>query len=55
MLEQKLRNRQPGPLQGLGLILLIALAVLAGSMFFSLLQRRIGLAASASHAGKQQD
>ena len=47
MLEQKLRNRQPTTLQGIGLILLIALAVIAGSAFFSLLQRRIGAVASA--------
>ena len=47
MLEQKLRNRQPGALGGLGLILLIALAVLAGSAFFTLLQRHIGAVASA--------
>ena len=42
MLEQRLRNRQPTALQGVGLILLIALAVFAGSAFFSLLQKRIG-------------
>ena len=47
MLEQRLRNRQPTALQGLGLILLIALAVFAGSAFFTLLQRRIGVLASA--------
>ena len=47
MLEQKLRNRQPTALQGVGLILLIALAVFAGSAFFTLMQRRIGVLASA--------
>ena len=47
MLEQKLRNRQPTALQGVGLILLIALATIAGSAFFSLMQRRIGVLASA--------
>ena len=47
MLEQRLRNRQPTALQGIGLILLIALAVFAGSAFFSLLQKRIGPLASA--------
>ena len=47
MLEQRLRNRQPTALQGVGLILLIALAVFAGSAFFTLLQRRIGALSSA--------
>ena len=47
MLEQKLRNRQPTALQGIGLILLIALATIAGSAFFTLMQRRIGVLASA--------
>ena len=47
MLEQKLRNRQPTALQGVGLILLIALATITGSAFFSLMQRRIGVLASA--------
>ena len=47
MLQQKLRNRQPTALQGVGLILLIALAVFAGSAFFTLLQRRVGPLASA--------
>jgi len=42
MLEQKLHNRQPRPLEGLGLIALIALAVVAGSAFFSMLQKYIG-------------
>ena len=47
MLEQRIRNRQPTGLQGFGLILLVALAVIAGSAFFTLLQRRIGALASA--------
>ena len=46
MLQQKLRNRQPTALQGVGLVLLIALAAMAGSAFFSLLERRIGVLAS---------
>lgn len=46
MLEQRLRNRQPGPLKGLGLIVLIALAAVAGSAFFTRLQPRIGVLAS---------
>lgn len=46
MLVQKLRNRQPTALQGLGLVLLIALAAAAGSAFFTLMQRRIGVLAS---------
>ena len=41
MLEQRLRNRQPGPLQGLGLVLLIALAAL---LFLCKGIRRIPLA-----------
>jgi len=47
MLEQRIRNRQPTALQGFGLILLIALAVFAGSAFFTLMQKRIGALASA--------
>ena len=46
MLEQKLTNRQPTPLQGLGIIAGIAVAVVAGSMFFSRLEPRIGTLAS---------
>ena len=46
MLEQKLHNRQPNALQGVVLIALIALAVLAGSAFFFLLERYIGTLAS---------
>lgn len=46
MLEQKLHNRQPNALQGLGLIALIALAVLAGSAFFTRLEAHIGTLAS---------
>ena len=47
MLVQKLRNRQPTALQGVGLILLIALAAIAGSAFFTLMQKRIGALSSA--------
>lgn len=46
MLRQKLQNRQPSALQGLGLVVLVALALLAGSAFFSRLGARIGAAAS---------
>lgn len=46
MLQQTLRNRQPGALRGIGLILLIALAVLAGSAFFYRMERYIGSLAS---------
>ena len=42
-----MRNRQPTALQGVGLILLIALAVFAGSAFFTLMQKRIGVLSSA--------
>ena len=47
MLKQSVRNRQPTALQGVGLILLIALAVFAGSAFFTLMQKRIGALSSA--------
>jgi len=47
MLKQRVRNRQPTALQGVGLILLIALAVFVGSAFFTLMQRRIGALSSA--------
>lgn len=46
MLEQRLSNRKPGPLEGLGVIALIALAVIAGSMFFYRLESRVGTLAS---------
>ena len=46
MLEQKLRNRQPGALGGLGLVALIVLAVLAGSAFFNRLAPRLGTLSS---------
>ena len=46
MLEQRIRNRQPDALRGAGLILLIALAVLAGSAFFSRLENRLGTLSS---------
>ena len=42
MLQQKLRNRQPTALQGLGLVALVALAAVAGSGFFSRLAPRLG-------------
>ena len=47
MLKQSVHNRQPTALQGVGLILLIALAVFAGSAFFTLMQKRIGALSSA--------
>ena len=46
MLEQKLRNRQPSALGGLGLVALVVLAVLAGSVFFNRLAPRLGTLAS---------
>lgn len=42
MLEQKLRNRQLKPLQGLGVVLAVIAAVLLGSAFFTRLQPAIG-------------
>ena len=51
MLEQRIRNRQPTALQGFGLILLIALAVFAGSAFFTLMQKRIGAPTAAPSPG----
>ena len=51
MLEQKLRNRQPGKIEGIGLIALIALAIVAGSLFFSRLAPRIGATASLGFIG----
>ena len=35
MRQQRIANRQPDALQGLGLVLLIALAAVAGSAVFS--------------------
>ena len=46
MLQQKLSNRQPTALQGVGLIALILLAAVAGSAFFSRLATRLGALAS---------
>lgn len=46
MLEQKLRNRQPTPLAGAGIVALAALAAIAGSAFFTRLQPHIGIMAS---------
>ena len=46
MLRQKLQNRQPDALRGVGLVALIALAALAGSVFFTRLQARLGVTAS---------
>ncbi len=46
MLRQKVQNRQPSALRGLGLIALVALAAIAGSALFSLLGARIGVLAS---------
>lgn len=46
MLQQKLQNRQPNALQGLGVILGVAAAVLAGSMFFTRLAPRLGTLSS---------
>ena len=46
MLSQKLQNKQPTPLQGVGLVLVIALAAVAGSAFFTRLAPRLGNLAS---------
>lgn len=46
MQTQKLQNRQPDALRGAGLVLLVALAAVAGSMFFTRLQSRLGALAS---------
>ena len=46
MLQQKLQNRQPNALEGLGVVLGIAVAAVAGSMFFTRLQPRLGTLAS---------
>ena len=46
MLRQKIQNRQPRALEGVGVIALIALSVLAGSAFFSWLEGRLGKVAS---------
>ena len=46
MLRQKIQNRQPNPLQGVGLVLLVALAAVGGSVLFTRLQARLGTTAS---------
>ena len=46
MLQQKVSNRQPTALQGVGLVALILLAAVAGSAFFSLMSARLGALAS---------
>lgn len=46
MLQQKVSNRQPTALQGLGLVALILLAAAVGSAFFTLLSARLGTMAS---------
>ena len=46
MLQQKLQNRQPNAIQGVGVILGIAAAILAGSMFFTRLAPRLGTLSS---------
>ena len=46
MLSQKLQNKQPTPLQGVGLVLIVALAAVAGSAFFTRLTPRLGSVAS---------
>ena len=47
MLRQTIQNRQPKGLQGAGLVLLVALAAVAGSTFFTRMQARLGAWASA--------
>ena len=46
MLEQRIQNRQPDALRGVGVILGVAAAVLAGSAFFSRLENRLGTLSS---------
>lgn len=46
MLEQTVQNERPTPLQGVGIVLATAAAVLLGSWVFGALQRWIGQAAS---------
>lgn len=46
MRTQKIQNRQPSALQGIGLVLLVALAAAGGSLFFSRLESRLGTASS---------
>ena len=46
MLQQKLSNRRPTALGGVGLVALILLAAVAGSMFFTRLAARLGALAS---------
>ncbi len=46
MRSQRIQNQQPKGLQGVGLVLLIALAAVAGSAFFTALQPRLGNVAS---------
>ena len=46
MLEQRLRNRQPKPLEGIGVIALAALSVIAASAFLYRMESRIGTLSS---------
>ena len=46
MLEQRVSNPQPGALQGAGIVLLIALAALAGNALFGWMGRWLGALAS---------
>ncbi len=46
MHSQRIQNRQPKGLRGVGLVLLVALAAVAGSAFFTRLQPRLGATAS---------
>ena len=46
MIEQWLQNRRPGALAGLGVILGAAVAVVAGSAFFTMLAPRLGTLSS---------
>lgn len=46
MLEQRLQNKQPNWLQGVGIVLAIAVAVILGSNFFAALAPRIGTLSS---------
>ena len=46
MRSQRIQNRQPKGLEGVGVVALVALAALAGSAFFTRLQPRLGAVAS---------
>lgn len=47
MLEQRIHNRRPGPLEGLVVVALAVLTVIAASVLFSLLAARLGAISTA--------